>query len=248
MEKIPGSNHVVGETPVLPANTDRLPRDVVRAKYGYAPNDFVVFYNFDVGSFYRKNPMAAIRAFAEAFPKEPRAYLLFKIKGACLDDSRCQEMLFLAKEKGVSGRFRMITEYLPRRELDGLTDACDVYLSLHKSEGFGIGMAESMSLGHPVVATDWSANTEYCLTDNSMPISYRLVPIQPWEYPPCMKEWAEADEHEAARALKRLFEDECLRTVLGRRAREFIGEHYSVERFKEDVLAFLHDQKKEDGL
>ena len=62
-----------------------------------------------------------------------------------------------AVKLGIEKRFTIITEYLSHSELYGLTAACDVYISLHKGEGFGIGMAEAMLMGKPVIATNWSA-------------------------------------------------------------------------------------------
>ena len=42
-----------------------------------------------------------------------------------------------------------------------LMEACDVYVSLHRSEGLGLAMAEAMLMGKPVVATGYSGNTEF---------------------------------------------------------------------------------------
>ena len=98
-----------------------------------------------------------------------------------------------------------------------------------------------MSLAHPAVVTDWSATTEFCRPDNSMPVPYTLVPIKPWEYVECLKEWAEADVDAAAAALRRLYDDPALRAELGRRAQAFIAEHFSLSNFKASVNAFLDD-------
>lgn len=225
--------------PLLLPDCERTPRNEVRTKYGMAADDFVVFFNFDFGSYYRKNPTAAMRAFAKAFADVPQAKLLFKTKNAAKSPEHVRALENLSRELHIADRFIHLSAYLPRRDIDGLTDACDVYLSLHKSEGFGIGIAEAMSLGHPAVVTDWSASTEFCKPDNSMPIPYKLVPIQPWEYPVCMKEWAEADVDAAAAALRRLYDDPTLRHELGQKARAFIDEHFSIANFKRSVEAWL---------
>ena len=225
--------------PLLLPACERTPRNEVRAKYGMGADDFVVFFNFDFGSYYRKNPKAAMWAFAKAFADVPQAKLLFKTKNAAKCPQHVRELESLARELALGERFIHLSAYLPRRDLDGLTDACDVYLSLHKSEGFGLGIAEAMSLGHPAVVTDWSATTEFCKVDNSMPIPYELVPIRPWEYPACMKEWAEADVDAAASALRRLYEDLDFRAELGRKAQAFIKEHFSLANFRRSVEAWL---------
>lgn len=222
--------------------SERTPRNELRARFGIAPTDFVVFFNFDIGSYYRKNPLAAIKAFALAFGTEPHARLLFKVKTAATYPQHVAEINSTAKQLGIADRFTLITEYLPRRDLDGLSDMCDVYLSLHKSEGFGITVAEAMALGHPAVVTDWSATTEFCNASNSIPVPYHLVPIQPWEYVECLKEWAQPDVDAAAHALRQLYDDPQLRVRLGASAKEFIATHFSKAAFLSSLNAFLDSE------
>ena len=225
--------------PLRPLDFALPPSGEVRAHFGFAADDFIVFYNFDFGSYHRKNPGAAIRAFAAALRGKPDAKLVFKVQHA----SRYREFLVEvereAAEAGIAAQFRVITEYLPHRMLYGLTAACDVYLSLHYGEGFGIGMAEAMMMGKPVVATDWSANTEFVRPGVAYPVPYRLVPIKPGEYFESMKEWAEADVDAAAAILRRLYENPAERREVGERARAFIAEHFSSENFRKSVEAFL---------
>lgn len=219
-----------------------MPRDELRAKCGFAEDDFVVFFNFDFGSYYRKNVLAAIRAFARAFPDEPKAKLLFKTKGAKENPRQVKEMSREIAAQGLAPRFVHIASFLSKAEVDGLTGACDAYLSLHKSEGFGLGMAEAMSQGKPVVATNWSANTEFCHPDTACCVPYAMTPILPHEYPVEMKEWAEADVDAAAAALRRLYDDPALRQGLGERGRAFVKEHFSLANFKRDVERWLESK------
>lgn len=215
------------------------PRGAARDRFGIGRGDFMVFFNFDFGSYRRKNPLAAIRAFAEAFPRERDARLVFKTMGAGSHPSYAAEVRAEAERRGVADRFLMITEYLPHAELYGLAAACDVYVSLHRGEGFGLGMAEAMLLGRPVVATDWSANTEYCRPGASFPVPYRLVPVGPDEYFTAMVEWAEADVGAAAGSLRACYEDRAMAAAVGERGRAFVEEHFSTENFRKSVEAFL---------
>ena len=222
---------------------EATPRDELRAKYGIAEDDFVVFFNFDFGSYYRKNIPAALKAFAKAFGGDETAKLLFKSKGAKANRKQVKEMKHIVDELGIARQFIHIPQYLPRADIDGLTSACDVYLSLHKSEGFGIGMAEAMSQGKPVVATNWSANTEFCRSDTAWCIPYRMVPILPHEYPVEMKEWADADVDAAAAALKEIRKNPALAAERAEKGRVFIEQHFSIARFRADVELFLGGTK-----
>ena len=215
------------------------PRDAVRDRFGIGRGDFMAFFNFDFGSYRRKNPLAAVRAFARAFPRERDAKLVFKTMGAKNHPRHVAEVMGEAASCALGDRFRMITEYLPHSELYGLSNACDVYVSLHRGEGFGIGMAEAMLMGRPVVATDWSANTEYCRIGASFPVAYRLVPVKPDEYFVSMKEWAEADVDDAARHLRACYDDRSMAAEVGAKGRAFVEGHFSVANFKKSVDAFL---------
>ena len=72
---------------------------------------------------------------------------------------------------------RSIRGYWSTREMLDLVAACDVYVSLHRSEGLGLSIAEAMAHGKPVIATGWSGNTDFMTPDNSFPVSYELVEL-----------------------------------------------------------------------
>jgi len=215
------------------------PRDALRRKYGIGADDFVVFFNFDFGSYYRKNIPAAIRAFAKAFGNDANAKLLFKTKGAKHNPKQVKEMMAEVSAAGIESQFIHISHYLPQGDIDGLTGACDVYLSLHKAEGFGLGMAEAMSQGKPVVATNWSANTEFCRSDTAWCIPYKMTPILPHEYMESMKEWVEADVDAAAAALREIRDNPQLAAERAARGKKFMEEHFSIANFKADVEKML---------
>ncbi len=227
--------------PLRRIRVEPRPAAEIRRQFGLAADDFVVFFNFDFGSFRRKNPHAAIRAFARAFADVLDARLVFKTMGARTHAAEVAELRALAVAEGIADRLTLITDYLPHEELYGLTNACDVYLSLHRGEGFGIGMAEAMLFGKPVVATDWSASTEFVREGVACPVPFRLVPVRADEYFVSMGEWAEADVDSAAQILRRLHDDPVGRKALGERARAFVNDHFSIENFKASVEAFLND-------
>ncbi len=216
------------------------PADEMRAKYGIGADDFVVFYNFDLGSsYYRKNPEGALRAFAAAFAGAPRTMFAMKVMGAKKHAGTFAKLMALARELGVRDQVVAVTEYLPQKELYGLTNACDAYLSLHRGEGFGLGVAEAMSLGKAVVATDYSGTGEFCTPETALLVPYVMVDVKPEQIDNpnyrFVKTWAEPDVSAAAEALKRLHGDIALRQNLGKRAQAFVAEHFAMSRFAESV-------------
>ena len=222
-----------------------IPSTTIRERFGLSPDDFVVFFNFSFGSGYkRKNPDGLIRAFAEGLGDRAEAKLVFKTMNAKLCTEFVSQLKGLAHELGISSRLTLIDDYLTTDEIIALTDACDVYASLHRGEGFGLGIAEAMSLGKPVVVTGCSAPTEFCRSDNAMLVPYVMRSFKseeidrPWLLH--VKEWPDPDIHAAAMALRRLYDDRAFTKQLGENGRRFIADHFSDANFKKSVEAFLN--------
>ena len=214
-------------------------REDIRCRFGIGRDDFMALFTFDFGSYRRMNPLAVIRAFTKAFRDVKNVRLVFKTMGATSHASELSAIKREAASLGIADRFMVITEYLSHADLYGLTNACDVYISLHRGEGFGIGMAEAMLMGRPVIATGWSANMEFCKEGSAFLVPYRLVPVKPDEYFTSMKEWAEADVDAAATILRRCYDNPALRIEVGARGKAFVEKHFSNENFKKSVEAFL---------
>ena len=144
---------------------------------------------------------------------------------------------------GIDDRFMTINSYIPTADLYGLTNACDVYISLHRGEGFGLGIAEAMSLGKPVIVTDYSSTTEFCNKGNAILVPYKVVSVpQNATFHPnylFVKKWAEPDICAAAKGLKRLYDEPEYREQLGKKAKTTIEEYFSLGNFKDSVMAFL---------
>ena len=230
--------------PFRSVDIDEVSSARTRAQYGLSATDFLVFFNFDFGSSrQRKNPDGALRAFATAFRDVPSAKLVFKTSGSRRYPERLAELVSLAGELGVGERFVCVNSYLPQDEIYALTAACDVYISLHRGEGFGLGIAEAMSLGKPVVVTDWSAPKEFCNETNAVMVPCALTRPPPemidHAYYVDVERWAEPDIVAAASALKRLYKDPDLRVRLGCKAKEVIHNNFSIETFRQSVDGFL---------
>lgn len=194
--------------------------------FGVPVGRFVFLLMFDFDSFVeRKNPVAAIEAFRRAFPRDEGATLLIKTNSGSRHPAALAELQAL-----VSGEshVRVVDCTLTRGELNGLSAACDAVVSLHRAEGFGLGLAEAMDLGKPVVATGWSGNVDFMNAGNSCPVAYELVPIERDHGPyKAGNRWADPDVEHAAWLMARLVRDSDYRETIGRRARETIRTEFS---------------------
>jgi glycosyltransferase involved in cell wall biosynthesis len=204
-----------------------LPSDVRpdREAWGLAKNATVFIVAFDIGSdIERKNPWASIEAFYRAFPTDPGAQLVIKMKPWPGVPEFRNQADALRRRIALDARVRLIEESLPYDRVMQLYASCDVMLSLHRSEGLGLHLMEAMALGKVVVATNWSGNVDYMSPDDSELIGYRLVPVVTG-HPSYASElgrtgqvWADADIDEAATTLRALHGDPARRMSLGRAA------------------------------
>ncbi len=199
---------------IEPPKVEAMPR----AQLG-VPEGFVFLFLFDFLSvFERKNPLGLVDAFKRAFtPGEGPTLVLKSMNGD--QTPRSLEKLRLA----VADRpdILLIDEYLSAAEKNALMATCDAYVSLHRSEGFGLTMAEAMVLGKPVIATGYSGNLMFMDQANSYLVPYRLVPIPPGCEPyPAGIEWAEPDVEAAAELMRRVYEQPDEAREKGVRARD----------------------------
>lgn len=199
-----------------------------RAHFDLPDDAFVVFFMFNYLSWFeRKNPLAAVEAFRRAFADDPGAVLYLKTsQGESVPGARDRVRAAVAD----LGNVRLVEEYLDRDEIDSLTDLCDVYVSLHRSEGFGLTVAEAMVRSRPVVATDYSGTTDFVDGTVGRPIAWSPVGLDADAGPyPAGAVWAEPDTEAAAAALRELREDPATAARLGRAARQRVLDRLGVE-------------------
>ena len=203
------------------------PSGLRRAHFGL-PEDRVLFlFAFDFFSYIeRKNPFAAIRAFKKAFPdRTTRAGLVIKVMNG---DARNSEWVRMINLIGNDPRIFVLNKTMSRQEVIDLYVVTDCFVSLHRSEGFGLGPAEAMHLNKPVIVTNYSGNTDYTLADNSCLVDYKLIPVESGQYI-CEngQVWADPDVEHAAWYMRKLFENEPYRRDLAGRGAHLIHTKFS---------------------
>lgn len=195
---------------------------------------FLFSYDFN-SSAARKNPEGVIRAFKSAFPgAEDDVFLIIKsING----ENNIDQFRKIKESLGDDLRVIWINNYLTSEEMRGLIRATDCYVSLHRSEGLGLGMAESMYLGKPVIATAYSGNLEYMNEKNSFLVPYHLVPVQNGEYFfGRHQKWAEPNIDAAANFMRNLYKNPELGIEIGLAGSEYIKAYHSKKVASKAIL------------
>jgi glycosyltransferase involved in cell wall biosynthesis len=220
------------------------PPQVARNKYGIEADDFVFFFNFDFQSVYeRKNPEAILQALDSAFTVEDQVTLVMKTIHAEHRSKSFSQFQTILKTMKLRQKVLLINTSLERNEMMSLVNAVDCYVSLHRSEGVGIGMMEAMSMGKPVIATAFGGNLDFMNNENSLLVNYTLIPLEEDALP--YKKgwlWANPDIEQAAGYMKKLYDDRLFARMLGQKASDFISTKYSNEAFSIQMNNWLHDK------
>ena len=204
-----------------------------RSYFGLPEDAVLYMLSYDGNSVSeRKNPLGGVRAYCKAFSPDDRGVgLVIKATHAKDDDvEQIKDRL-----NGYHNIF-WLTDSYSKAEFNSLIRAVDVYVSLHRAEGFGLVMAEAMLLGTAVIATDWSANTEFMDASTACMVRADVVALSQ-DYPPYHKgdHWAHPDESEAAEYMRKLYENTTFREAMIKAAEKHITEWLSAEKAAEKI-------------
>lgn len=214
-----------------------------RRDFGLPDNKFLFLTMYDSWSFKaRKNPHGAIDSFKAAFnPNDIGVGLVIKVNNANCRPSEVNNLINSVKEYN---NIYFIKETLSRSDVNALINMSDCVVSMHRSEGFGLVMAEAMHLGVPVIGTNWSANTDFMGNENSCPVDYKLVKVGkdcgPYK---AYQTWAKPDNEHCVYYMKKLISDKNYYDEISRNGKEAIRRLYSPKRIGRMIRARLEDLK-----
>jgi hypothetical protein len=193
-------SHLIGQAAELEGGLF-LPR----RHFGIRESAFVLLNFFDLSSYSsRKNPDAVLRLLDRIRQDDPfrDVQLVLKVKNG--ERAAEEWAATIANDPQV----KVIATPLDTLGVRSLMNACDCFVSLHRAEGFGRGLAEAMALGRLVMGTGWSGNLDFMTGRNSLLVNHRLTRLKRDEYPHWMgQSWADPDVDHAWSLLRPVLDD-----------------------------------------
>jgi glycosyltransferase involved in cell wall biosynthesis len=176
-----------------------------RTEFGVREDQFLGLAIMDLAACPdRKNPLAHVRAWTLAFGNDTSCHLLMKVRFKKNTTFARRELL---REIGRAKNITLVEQVFSDRDMAAFQRMADVYLSLHRAEGYGLNIHEMLELGVPTLATAWSGNMDYMgRYPHSVPVPYELVPYKDrtFAYQGADLAWAEPDIKFSARALREI--------------------------------------------
>lgn len=218
-------------------------KQITKESIGLSGNRFVFFTMLDFDSAVeRKNPEAVIKAFKSVFDKSDiEVCLIIKVsyneQSAAPETKKSYNNLIQMLD-GYSNIF-IINENLRKEDLNALINMSDCFISLHRSEGYGLGPAEAMAMGKPVISTNWSATTEFMDADSAMLVDYKTIPVFGYFYDNILKQshqyWADPDVEHAAFFMKKIYTDAEFAKKISNNAKNIFNTSYSLDSIAKTI-------------
>ena len=195
-----------------------------RRYFGIPESAYAFVFFFDFRSYAtRKNPRAVIEAFRKLRESRPSVNLCLVVKVTGSEADPAALAALQEEVRPFRNQILLIDGTSTDNEIKNLVRCCDCFVSLHRSEGFGRGLAEAMYLAKPVIATGYSGNMDFMDADSALLVDYRLVPVAEGEYPHSAGQlWADADVDQAADHMKKLVDNPRWGRELGARASRMV--------------------------
>jgi GT2 family glycosyltransferase/glycosyltransferase involved in cell wall biosynthesis len=236
----------IGAVSPVPLTKIRLPVELTwlepkrgREIFGIPQDRFVFMVAFDVGSTSaRKNPRMVVEAFREAFADDENVFLVIKFHSTSVEPAITRQ---LTQALRGADNVLVISDMLSDSDMGLLRAACDCFVSAHRSEGFGLNIAEFMALGKPVIATAYSGNMEFFDETVGFPIDYTLteVRVQAGPYMP-FSVWAEPSRESLVAQFRAVYADQPAAWARGALAAARVREQLSAARVGQEMRRRIH--------
>lgn len=209
------------------ATASELRTHNIRVKTGIGDHEYVFLFCFDFNSYLaRKNPDAVLDAFERVVVENRDAHLIVKAHGRGLDGDARERF---CRRCSLMPNVHLIDEVLKYEEMMELYDSADAFVSLHRSEGFGLAIADMMVRGKPVITTEYSGSADFANAKTAAIVNHKMVPILADDYLFGENQrWADAEIEHAAAIMGDFVQNPEIGREIGRRGQEFVSKEFSL--------------------
>jgi len=240
------SDHVSVPIIVIPHVVQLRITPLTRADLSLPPDKFIFLTILDgLSGLGRKNTLGVIEAYKRAVPQDDGSTMLI-IKARTLTPAH-MEMISAARDGRMDISIRV--GEISRARLTGLIANCDAYVSLHRSEGFGLTIGEAMEQAKPVIVTNYSGNLDFTNAENAYLVNASLFKVEEQDgvYPTGTL-WAEPDLDQAASHMRHVIGHPDKAKAKGKTGAEFVHTHLSQLKIADLIEARLKTLQAEGRL
>jgi glycosyltransferase involved in cell wall biosynthesis len=127
----------------------------------------------------RKAPELVLSAFCDEFSAREDAVLVCKVIHPEGEAPILQQIEGMKLRKGGGRILLSVNDIIPTYQLGSLYCSADCFVLASRGEGWGMPILEAMACGLPVIATNWSAQTDFFNETNGYPLDVvKLVVVQ----------------------------------------------------------------------
>lgn len=225
--------------PIIPPK--KIDKKIAKKEFGINEDEFLCLFVFDYHSCpNRKNPFAVIETFKLTFKNNEKCKLIIKSQNGSENDLKKINEL-------INGDLRIIhiNETYSDEKTNLLMNSSDVYISLHRSEGLGLTLIESILLEKPTICTNYSGNIDFCLPEWSELVDYKLIPVKSEIYLSICGElkevfWADPYVLDASIKLKKIYDNYEEYETKAKIGKKWILDNYSYKNFENQIYNLLN--------
>lgn len=218
------------------------PPAAVREQLRIGKNEFVFIFNFDFhSSLTRKNPDEVIHAFSEAFSPDDNVRLIFKSVHGDMHEKTAGLFKDIIAGSLIRDKILWIDKGMGREEWISLLNASDCYITLHRSEGLGLGIIEAMYLGKAVITTGYGGCMDICNADNSLLVDYKIIAVEDETGVYRGGKWADPRRKEAVRHMRNIATSRELYQDLSIKAGQDVRMQYNPRKTLFELYALLYE-------
>lgn len=185
----------------------------------------------------RKNPRSLIRSYFNAFKGNDKVELALKVyrsnfshkeRGAIMDDIEDFKRMCPMKEYP---KISLYLDEMSGEDIMKFHSEGNVFVSSHRGEGWGIPQAEAMSVGNPIISTNWGGIHKWLDNSCSWLIPFTWSNVRNMDHIKHYSTdnlWASIDEKALQSAMIEAYNNPSLVKSKGEKSRELVRKEFSM--------------------